>query len=82
MESSVCMYLHGAKLLMTIDLSPHNTRNTSSDQYRIELFDTENKKFVFSGNLQETIELILLGKLHKESGAIPAEQIRELQDNG
>lgn len=86
MDSSVHIFLHGAKMLMPIDLSPNNA---SSDRYRIELFDTENKEFVFSDNLQGTIEIILLGKLHKaqlqamdkkESVAISAE--REVQNNG
>jgi len=87
-NGSVHMYLHGAKLLMTIDLSPYNA---GPDQYLIEIFDSKRKGFIYSGNLQETIELILLGKLHKaqlqaegkkEPVAISASEIRELQNNG
>jgi len=61
-NGAVHMYLHGAKLLMTINLSPYNA---GTDQYRIELFDSEIKEYAYSGNLQETIELILLGKSYK-----------------
>ena len=61
-NGSVRMYLHGAKLLMTIDLSPYNA---GPDQYLIEIFDSKRKGFIYSGNLQETIELILLGKLRR-----------------
>jgi hypothetical protein len=34
--------------------------------WEIEIWDSVQKKHVYSGNLQETIELILLGKLYKE----------------
>ena len=57
------MDLHGAKLLMTIRMGSYIQE---PDQYRIELFDTEKKEFVYSANLQETIEDMLTGKMVKD----------------
>ena len=57
------MHLHGAKLLMAITMGSYIP---GPDQYLIELFDVEKKEYVYSANLQETIEDLLIGKTVKD----------------
>ena len=39
---------------------------TYGSMYKFQIWHVEQRKFIYTGNLQETIELILLGKLMKD----------------
>lgn len=63
-SNSITMNLHGvSNLLMGIEIT---ARASVEQQYRITLFDCTIKKHIYEGNLQQTIELILLGKVLKD----------------
>ena len=57
------LYQDNLPISLTAELAIYHGEYGSHSEWKIDLWDDTTKTHVFKGNLRETIELILLGKL-------------------
>jgi hypothetical protein len=56
----------GLGMMMDVELMNYGEKCRNKTEWTIKIFDTVANEHIYRGNLQETIELILLGKVCKE----------------